>query len=241
VGSGCATDRRIAINLGTSGAIRVLFPAERVEIPDDLWCYRLDRQRFVMGGAFSDGGEVAVWMRETLRLPDWEQALRAAEALAPDSHGLTFLPFLAGERSTGWRPHARATLHGLSTSTTPEQILRAGMEAVALRFALVYDRLREQFPNANEIIAAGGGFKQAPFWAQIVADALGAPLLLSEESEATSRGAAAVALRAAGVFKDEAKLPAPSARRIEPEAAHHSVYRNALARQQALYEALLRL
>lgn len=257
LGSGCADERHIALNLGTSGAIRVLFPVDQRDqsnaekglvIPDDLWCYRLDRRRAVIGGAFSDGGDVAVWMRKVLRVGgssgrgddgSWEQVLRKVEEIAPDSHGLTFLPFLAGERSIGWRPHARGTLHGLSLSTTPEQILRAGMEAVALRFALVHERLRERFPAASEVVAAGGGFENAPFWAQITADALGAPILLSKESEATSRGAAAVALRAGGLLEDVAELGAPAAREIEPDPDHHAVYRSALARQQALYEVLL--
>lgn len=241
LGSGSTTDRHIAINLGTSGAIRVLYPAERVTIPDDLWCYRLDRKRFVMGGAFSDGGDVAVWMRNTLQFEERKTTPSDVEKMAPDSHGLTFLPFLAGERSPGWQPQRRATLHGLTTSTTPAKILRAGMEAVALRFALVHRSLRASFPRATEIVAGGGGFKQAPFWAQITADALGVPLNLSDEAEATSRGAAAVALRAVGVLSDESDLPAPPTHTLEPNMTNHDVYQIALARQQALYEALARL
>jgi gluconokinase len=54
LGSGCDTERRIAINLGTSGAIRVMWQADNLEIPLDLWCYRLDRAR-------ADGGSVQRW------------------------------------------------------------------------------------------------------------------------------------------------------------------------------------
>jgi sugar (pentulose or hexulose) kinase len=65
--------------------------------------------------------------------------------------------------------------------------------------------------------------------------------LLSQETEATSRGAAALALKAAGLIQNESDLPDPDTETIEPKAAHHSVYQHALARQQALYEATLRL
>ena len=39
IGSGCFTRNLIAINVGTSGAMRVCWPAERVNIPKGLWCY----------------------------------------------------------------------------------------------------------------------------------------------------------------------------------------------------------
>jgi len=238
LGSGCATDRRIAINLGTSGAIRVLWRAARVQIPPELWCYRLDRDRFVMGGAFSDGGVVYDWMRRTLALPDdmsWESTLAARP---PDAHGLTFLPFLGGERSIGWRPDARATLHGLNLATTPLDIWQAGMEAVALRFALVAEVLQREFPQAEEIIASGGALGQSPVWAQMIADALGHPIMLSAVSEASSRGAALVALRAVGLVEDEADAPAPPGRVLEPDPIRHAAYRRALERQQELYRRL---
>jgi gluconokinase len=49
--------------------MRVLWKADSVEVPPGPWCYRADRQRFVMGGALSDGGNLVGWLRETLRLP----------------------------------------------------------------------------------------------------------------------------------------------------------------------------
>lgn len=239
LGSGCATDRRIAINLGTSGAIRVLWRAESMQIPPELWCYRLDRSRFVMGAAFSDGGEVYAWMRRTLLLPESAEIEQMLTSRPPDCHGLTFLPFLGGERSTGWRPDARATLHGLCLSTTPLDILQAGMEAVALRFALVADVLRRYFPQAKEIIASGGALAQSPVWARMIADALGQPLILSSESEASSRGAALVALKVANLLADEADAPAPLGPVVQPDRERHAAYQRALARQQELYQRLL--
>jgi len=239
LGSGCATERRIAINLGTSGAIRVLWRTQSVQIPGELWCYRLDRARFVMGGAFSDGGVVYAWMRRTLLLPDSAQIERALAHRPPNGHGLVFLPFLGGERSIGWRPEARATLHGLSLSTTPLDILQAGMEAVALRFALVADILRRHLPHAEEIIASGGALAQSPAWARMIADALGHPLILSAEQEASGRGAALVALKAAGILNDESEAPAPLGPIVEPDPARHEAYQRALAHQQELYRRLL--
>src|SRR3712207_8943348 len=65
VGSGCTGSDRLAIMVGTSGAMRVLWKAGSVEIPDGPWCYRADVERFVMGGALSDGGNLIEWLHNT--------------------------------------------------------------------------------------------------------------------------------------------------------------------------------
>ena len=239
LGSGCANDTRVAINLGTSGAIRVLWRAERAEIPEELWCYRLDRQRFVMGAAFSDGGDDFVWAMKTIAAPGREVVEAEVGKRAPDCHGLTFLPFLAGERSMAWRPNARATLHGLSVTSTPTDIIQAIMEGVALRFALAADILQRQFPDAREVMASGGAIANSPAWARIIADAIGKPVTLSNEPEASSRGAALLALKAAGLIEDETDVPTPLGDRIEPDPTRHELLMSALQRQQDLYRRLV--
>lgn len=234
LGNGCATDRRIAINLGTSGAIRVLWRAASVEIPPELWCYRLDEERPVMGAAFSDGGNVFGWMRQALALPDPEAAEHLLASRPPACHGLTFLPFLHGERSPGWRPEATATLLGLRATTTALDLLQAGLEGVALRFALMADVLRDRFPQAREIVASGGALAESPVWASMLTDALGQPITLAPGHEATPRGAALTALRAAGVLADEADAPAPDGTVLRPDPGRHEALRAALERQRDL-------
>ena len=70
VGSGCTTRDRWALMVGTSGAMRATIESGGIEIPAGLFCYRIDRKRFVAGGALSNGGEVFAWMKRTLQLPD---------------------------------------------------------------------------------------------------------------------------------------------------------------------------
>jgi gluconokinase len=87
------------------------------------------------------------WLRKTLRLPEPEESEKLLAAMEPKAHGLTFLPLLAGERGSGWADNANGTIARLSMATTPVEILRAAMEAVALRFALVAEKLDEAFPE----------------------------------------------------------------------------------------------
>ena len=171
IGSDCNNPDRFAINLGTSGAIRAVTNQTNTPVPFGLWHYRVDRERSLIGTAFSDGGHIMEWLHDTLRLPDFETLIPLVDTIAPCSHGLTFLPFLSGERGLHWNPNARAAILGLNLDTDPIEIVRAAMESVALQFAAATESLGAVFPNIQEIVASGGAFKHFPNWLQIIADA----------------------------------------------------------------------
>lgn len=238
VGSGCTGSDQLALMVGTSGAMRVLWKADSVEIPPGPWCYRADRGRFVMGGALSDGGNLVGWLRETLRLPNPEETERLLAEMEPDVHGLTFLPILNGERGPTWADKANGTISGLSMSNTPIEILRAAMEAVAYRFAIIAEILQEASPGDKQVIGTGGGLFNSPAWTQIMADALGRPVTLSGVEEASSRGATLLALEALGGPRIE-EAPTHLGETFQPDPDRHETHREALTRQRRLYEAVI--
>src|SRR5215210_5767155 len=191
-----------------------------------------------MGGALSDGGNLIEWLRNTLRLPDLEETERLLSGMEPDSHGLTFLPLLAGERGPGWADLANGTIAGLSMSSKPIEILRAAMEAVAFRFAMIAEMLETASPGEKEVIASGGGLLHSPTWTRIMADTLGKPVTVSGVNEASSRGAALISLEALGGTEIEA-ADVPLGETFEPDPDRHELLRKALQRQRRLYEAVL--
>ncbi|CAN5460674.1 gluconokinase [soil metagenome] len=238
IGCGCVGKDRLALMVGTSGAMRILWKAESVEPPPGVWRYRADSERVVMGGALSNGGNLVEWLRNTLRLPEPDEAEKLLAAMEPDSHGLTFLPLLAGERGPGWADLANGVVSGLSMATEPMDVLRAAMESVALRFAIIAEMLEKASPGEKEIIATGGGLINSPAWTQIMADALGRPVKLSNVEEASSRGAALLALEKLGEIEID-KLEAPPGETLGPNKTNHEIYENALRRQRRLYDAVV--
>ena len=129
VGSGAIGPSRMALTVGTSAAMRMILPRPPDEpwvVPHGLWAYRLDRERAVLGGALSNGGNLLRWIWDTTGTDRTDETTAAAAALAPDSTGLTFLPFLAGERSPGWYDDASGVIAGLTVTTGPEHLIRAG-------------------------------------------------------------------------------------------------------------------
>ena len=225
-GAGCVTRERAALMVGTSGALRVLYESERPQPKPGLFLYLADARRVVEGGALSDGGNLYGWLVRTLGDASGSLAERD-----PSDHGLTFLPFLGGERSTGWNPHARGTIHGLTLETTPLDLRQAAYEGVAFRFAAIADLL----PDVREVVATGAGLLHDRDWIQIMADALARPVTLSRVKEASLRGAALVTLERLGHEVAEA----PIAGVVEPRTDRAEAYRTAREQQQKLYEALI--
>jgi len=238
VGSGCTERDRFALMVGTSGALRACTRADRIEIPPGLFCYRLDRKRFVLGGALSNGGEVFAWMRRTLQLPGAKELEQQLAAVQPDQHGLTILPLFAGERSTGWRVDARAAITGLAVSTTPIEILHAALESVALRFRNVYELMTPSFGLPKEVIASGGGLLHSPSWTQMMADTLCHTVIPCLEPEATSRGSALVVLERIGAIRDIGDLPPKLGDEVLADETRKDIYLAALENQRRLYRTL---
>jgi gluconokinase len=225
LGAGCVTRGRAALMVGTSGAIRVVYETELPQPRPALFLHWVDETRVVEGGSLSDGGNLHHWLNQTLK-----DATGSLAGRDPDSHGLTFLSLLGGERSPGWHQHVKGALHGLTFDTTPLDLRQAGLEGVAFRFAEVADLM----PRLDEIVVTGGALLRDPDWVQIMADALGRPVTTSGVKEASLRGAAVVVLERLG----ETPAPAPLGAVVEPRPDKVEVFRAARERQRRLYEVV---
>ncbi len=229
IGAGCTGQGTVAISVGTSGAMRVIVPGTPAETPDGLFVYRVDESRSLVGGALSNAGNLYAWLNKVLQTGDDLQAQIAA--IAPDSHGLTILPFLAGERAPGWNDAAQAVFMGMTFDTEPAHLVRAALEAVSYRFYQIARRLRPLLPEQVVYIASGAPVLNSPVWMQMLADVLGAPVYANAEAEATIRGAA---------FLAQQVDPTPRlGTGYQPDHTHHTIYQQAIDRQAALYARLL--
>ncbi|MBV8830733.1 MAG: hypothetical protein JO108_16020 [Acidobacteriaceae bacterium] len=234
IGSGCATPEQFALMVGTSGAMRVVIKQNTVTIPSGIWCYRVNRERFILGGAVSNGGEVYRWATRILRLPD-----NAEEKIAerqPGVHGLTMLPYLAGERSPYWRPELRAMITGMSLSTTAVDILQACLESVSLRFKQIYTLLTRPFAAPASLVASGGALLKSRTWLQMMTDALARPITECLEPEASSRGAAMIAAEQMGVLASLEEVSVRLGTTLRPKPERTEAYERLLERDGRLFD-----
>ncbi len=240
IGANCVRRDKAALMIGTSGAMRVAFEGEvPAKIPEGLWCYRIDRKRLIIGGALSDGGGLYGWLKKNFRLKKNDDKTEAKiEKRKADQHGITFLPFLAGERSTGYHDFAEGAIIGLRHAHDKIDVVQAALESVAYRFAEIYEQLNEVL-EIKEIIASGGALRESPIWTQIICDTLAQNMNLPATREASSRGVVLLASEAIGEIEDIAKLETPEGRRFKFNPENHKIYKKARERHEKFYEMLV--
>ena len=255
VGAGAADGSTVALSAATSGAMRVLVTGVPETVPPGLWCYRVDAARCLLGGAVNDVGRVVSWLASTVLLDG--RTLGDIAAQEPDPATPAMLPFLTGERSTGWASRARAVIGGVTAAATGPVLARAALEGVAI----TYRRIAEQLApvtsgpggpdrpggadadgraggssgRATRIHASGRVLADLPEFAAVLADALRAPVIPVTGKRVTLRGTALLALDtlAPGAERGDPVLGEP-----QPARAEHAAHYDALAeRFEELYRA----
>ncbi len=233
LGTGADDKTTAALAAATSGAIRLLVDGTPAEIAPGLWCYRVDADRSLIGGAVNDVGRVVNWAQQTLNLGG--RNLDDVMAASPDPATPLVLPYLSGERAPGWAADARAVIAGVSTATTGPVLFRAAMEGVALSYARVSDELQTTAGNPHRILASGRITRDLPGWLQVLADVLEATVEPVTIKRATLRGTALHALEV--LAPDTARSPISTGPLLQPDAEHRRYYRERAEDYQKLYAA----
>ncbi len=239
LGTGAIVPGRLAITIGTSGAVRVASAQGFTDPQMRTFCYRLDEQLFVMGGGTNSGGAVFEWLYEQFfGGKTQEDVLALAETIAPGAEGLLFLPYLLGERAPIWNADAKGVFFGLTLTHTPAHLARAVLEGICLHTASLV-RILEERQEIHEIYASGG-FAKSAFWVQLLADVCGKPVFLPESIQAGAWGAVLMGMKATGVIQDfDEKLKnLPVHQVFQPNEKTTQTYRDLADRFASLYEAV---
>ncbi len=181
---------------------------------------------FFLGGWTATAGIALHWFREEFGAVDGSQPV-GAEA---DAKGLLVLPYLAGERTPVWDPHASGVVVGLSLDTGRADLYRALVDGIALSARDHVERLKNVGLEPSRWRASGGG-TQDEAWLTATCDAIGAPLeVVAHAHEAV--GPAVLALRAIG-----ADVSLPVVRELTPDPARSSRFDGLYSVYRELYPA----
>ena len=197
--------------------------------------------RWLLQGGTTGGGGALKWLRETI-CPElsFDEMSSLAGSVPAGSDGVLFLPYMAGERSPIWNPHASGVFFGLSYAKSRAHMIRACMEGVAYS-------LRHNLEAALETgVAVGtmramGGSANSHIWTQMKADVTGKRIEVPLSDAATTLGAAILAGVGTGVYTGfgEAVERTITVRRThEPDPALQDVYEEGYKKYRALYERL---
>ena len=234
LGAGAVGRSTAALFMGTSGALRIVYPGTEPPVVPGGWTYHLDAEHLVAGGALSNGGNVLGWLRAQYPAVDPASLWKGPR----DASGLTALPLLAGDRSPTWDDAARGAVAGLSLATSPDDVARAMLEGVAYRAARLWEVVDAALPGIDTLVATGGTLLALPWLMQLFADALGRPVVASACGEGSARGAAIWALARIGAIRGLTGVRLPRGRVFHPRAEAHARLAAGMARQRRLEQAL---
>ena len=202
-------------------------------------------------GTMQAAGASYQWTRDQLSLFEKETAERLGISpyelinlevaqIAPGADGLFFLPYLLGERSPRWNPHARGAFVGLTIRHTRAHMYRAVLEGVTMNLRVILDAFRDQGTSINAMRLIGGG-ASGRIWNQIMADIYGMPVQrLRILEEATSMGAALVGGVGVGLYDDFSMIDYMNeiAATLEPDPEAAATYERMYPIFNQLYDAL---
>ena len=242
VGAGITGPGPLSVVLGTSGVVLAAtneYLADR-EGRVHAFCHAAPERWMVMGVMLSAAGSLA-WYHDTLNPGmDFDALLGEAESVAPGCEGLTFLPYLSGERTPHADPDARAAFCGLSVTHGRGAITRSVLEGVAFALRDCLDTVTDAGAMPTRGRVSGGG-SRSRLWLQIVASALDLPLEIMATDQGSAFGAALLGGVAGGVYATLEEASAACVRVtevVEPVDAWIEPYREARRRFREYYPAL---
>ena len=207
IGAGVVSEGTVSVMTGTTMVI--FLPSQGVPAYDEksiVPCHYNYDDKYCLLSWTPTAGMALKWFKNALcESFSFRELDTLAEAVAPGSDGLTFLPYLCGSTMPKYNPDARGSFTGLTTEHTRGHFVRAVMESVAcmLRSNLDYLGL-----SVDEIRVMGGG-ANSPLWCQMKADMTGKRLVTLKNKETACLGSAILAAVGTGAFssvEEAAKL-----------------------------------
>ncbi len=231
-----------SVVLGSSGVVFAALDefAADARARVHAFCHAVPGAWHAMGVMLSAAASLQ-WMRRALGGGiGYEELLHSAARWPAGVEGLTFLPYLAGERTPYADPDARGALVGLQLRHDRGALVRAALEGVAFGLRDSLDLLTTLGPRV-ELGRVSGGGARSELWLAIVASVLELPLERVAVDEGAAFGAALLGGVAAGAWPDVHAATAATVRvraTVEPVAEWAEVYRERRQRYRALYPAL---
>ena len=238
-GMGVVREGQAFVSLGTSG---VLFAANASYLPNPqsavhTFCHALPNAWHQMGVILSATDSLN-WLASITGKSAHELTAELDETLmAPGS--VTFLPYLAGERTPHNDSAIRGVFDGLSHQTDRKALTQAVLEGVAFAFRDSLEALRSAGTELSRVVAVGGG-SRSTYWLKTIATALQMPVDVPADGDfGAAFGAARLGLIAAeNADPFDVCTPPEIAQSIDPETKLGPAFEDAYRRYRALYPAI---
>ena len=237
IGVGALDTGVLAINIGTSAAVRSFVDHPLIDPKARLYCYPVMQGKYLVGGPINSGGIVFNWAHDALFGAEHETAkllkrdsydvlTAIAQTVPAGSAGLLFHPYLGGERAPLWDANARGSFFGLNRNHTRAHMIRAVLEGIVFNLYMTTLALTEVTGDPKAILAAGG-FVQSSLGRQIMADVYEHKVTIPDSYESGCLAAMYLAKMSLGLESDLTGIHKyiGKERHYQPNEANFAAYR----------------
>lgn len=248
IGGGGLQPGILTATIGTAMVMTCSYDASALPQPPMIVYRGYAPQQRVLLPFCPAAGIVFKWLKDTVFAAEARKCaeenqniydtLCALAATAPaGAGGLTLLPYFSGSLQPKLLPEASGVFFGLTLSTGKAELVRAVLESIGFMLRENLELLRSLGVDAKRVHFFGGGSKNA-FWNQMIADITGTELVLMEQNECGSMGAAMLAAVQMGDWETitEAQRCNRIAQIVHPNAQVHAVYEPFYRRYQQVFQ-----
>jgi len=245
LGSGLFDAKNMAVTIGTSGAARITTNKYVTDKQQRLFCYYIDKEMYILGGAVNNGGVALQWLIEKILQQNFKdekvfkKIFKESTQVKTGANGLIFLPYLNGERSPMWDENAKGALIGLTSSHTQANIIKAVLEGICFALLDVINAVEETSGSIEKIYLSGGIIKSKE-WVQLFANITGKNIVINDAADASALGAAFVGMKAVGLLNDfiKSNLFLKEIEQFKPDKKQNAVYKKYFSIYNELYDKL---
>ena len=248
IGNTIVEEGKVFNSIGTSGVVFAYAdkPILDPKLRTHTFCHAVPGKWHIMGVMLSAGGSLK-WYKDTFcdiekysaekeACDVYDILNKKASQIPIGCEGLTFLPYLSGERCPYPDPYARGCFFGMTLKHTRDHFTRSVFEGISFGLNDSFDILKEMKVPIKQAVATGGGAR-SDFWKQMLADITGIPHATVENDEGPSYGAALLAGVGCGIYSSviEASKQNKIVSLKEPKAENTKLYQAPMKIYKALY------
>ena len=245
LGTNCTIPERAYINLGTAIVSGIWSPEYRY---NTSWRTELAAQGegYIYENCLRSGAFLMNWFVDQFvahgkaDASDFERLEAAAGKIPIGSDGLLIQPYFSGAMDPHWDASARGVFLGLCASHTEAHIYRALIESITLDQVMRTKDMEQAVGYPTSHYVAIGGGANSPLWRQMLADASGKPVHISQTIEASALGAGMIAAYGAGWFDSITQAAGEmcgDTTAVYPDEERTKIYQELLEIYRRLYHA----
>lgn len=229
-----------AVTLGTSGAVRITSDRILLHPEGKTFCYYLRKGQYVLGGAVNNGGNVLAYLSGLFyEHPDhfYRDLSKNLLESEPGAEGITFIPYLYGERAPYYDGHLFAGFVGITPRAEKKHFIRAAVEGIFFNLKEVLTEIERLHGKISLLKVSGGVFENHEM-ASILAEVMGCEVQRVDAASSSALGAVRLGIEGIrlNTKKKEMFLPGEKALQYEMNFKRYQKITKAVVRLKYLLD-----